>query len=325
MLNKEDPRTTRLKQQYLGKHFFTTDGKIEYYVSEANSYADATITFIPSNITKHIKIGDIKRGITNPFAVKCHPELVKPFIFQTPQQEYEGIRYKTNEGYIIQIMKYESYNKVYYQFLDEFGYIGSTTLQNIKKGEIKNPYARNSVGGYMSGKGPYSGNEYEWVRNTWYLMLNRISGKRKEYKLNATSYINADVYENVAIYPAWYNYTFFANWYMENYNRLNHTDVELQVDKDLLYPYYSQFTRGRKCYSPFTCTLLPKSINTSIANIKTAQTVEVLNRNIEPALQNNYIDHDTYCVIKRFYIKDPEYSDYVTTRFDSMRMNLCGL
>ena len=325
MPEKLDSRTEKFRKEYLGKHFFTTDGKVEFYISEANSYGDVTITFIPSGLTKHTKVGNIKMGISNPFAVKGHPELTKPFVFSNPQAEYEGLRFKTNEGTWIQIIKYDGYNNVHYKFLDEFGYCGVTTLQNVKKGEIRNPYARNAMGGYLGDNGPYSGIEFDWLRNTWYQMLTRASGKRHEYAEHTNVYLNVTAYDDVAIYPTWYNYTLFANWYMDCVSKINfNKEMEFQVDKDLLYPYYSQFSRGRKCYSPFTCTLLPKSINVAIANTSSFQSMDNMKRNIENAYMNGYIDQDIYYVFRRFYFKDSAYANYVTIRINDMKMNLCG-
>ena len=198
-------------------------------------------------------------------------------------------------------------------------------MQNIRKGEVKNPFARNAVGGFMGIDNLYCGDEFAWLNNIWYSMLVRATGKRREYKLTANTYLNAEAYNNVALDPKWFCYADFANWYMGYLSKLNCSDnVDYQIDKDLLYPYYSQFTRGRKCYSPFTCTLLPKSINVGIANFNSGKFMDNLNQNIENAYKNHQIDQDTYCVLKRFYVKDPNYSNYVTEKFNDMRMNLCG-
>lgn len=325
MSEKIDPKTERFRKEYLGKHFFTTDGKVEFYISEANSYGDVKITFIPSGITRHTKVGNIKNGIGNPFAVKGHSELTKPFIYEDPQLEFVGLRFKTNEGYWIQTIKYEGTSKVHYQFLDEFGYIGCTTMQNIRKGEVKNPFARNAVGGYIGIDNPYCGDEFAWLNNIWYSMLVRATGKRRDYKLTTNAYYNVEAYDNVAIDPRWFCYGTFANWYMDCASRINFDrKLEFQVDKDLLYPYYSQFTNGRKCYSPFTCVLIPKSINCGMANTKTFQSMDNMKRNIENAYMNGYIDQDIYYVFRRFYFKDPAYANYVTIRINDMKMNLCG-
>lgn len=315
---KLDLKTEKFRLGYLGTHYLTTDGKVEFYISRANSYADVDITFIPSGYTKRTSVGNIKKGISNPFAVKGHPELTKPFIFTDPQLEFVGLKFKTNEECWLQITKYEGYGKVHYKFLDEFGYYGHTTLQNIKNGEVKNPYVRNAAGGYLGDSGIYSGIEFEWLRNTWYQMLNRASGKRHNYKEHI------EAYDNVAIYPAWYNYTLFAHWYMNELATLNQSDnIIYQVDKDLMYPFYSRFSRGRKCYSPFTCVLIPKPINVVISTIYRKKSLEKLNNDIEFYLKNNCISIDTYSTIKRFYIKDPKYADYVTTKYIDMQ-NIVG-
>ena len=222
-----------------------------------------------------------------------------PIIFDSIPKKYIGNVYKTNEGYYIKIIEYQTNKNVKYKFLDNFGYIDSSTLQNILKGQIKNPFHQNEVGGYL-GVGPYKTKEYTWLNNIWYGLLYRVAGKK-------TDNIK-DHYDHLCFDPEWYNYSKFAEWYLSIYKN---PGINYNINNTILYPYYSQFTNGRKCYSKYTCVLLP----TDIFNYD--------NKICEDYYNKGAIDLDTYNVIKRFYLKDPNYKDYITTRFDSFRyMNL---
>jgi len=323
-----DARTEKLINDYLGKKFMTKDGLEEIEIIAVRSYGDVDIRFNPSGVTKNTKIGNIKMGLSSPF-FNPKTKQISPICFKTPQQEFEGQIFNTNDGSQLIIYKYVNYNEVHYQFLDQFRYEGSTTLQNIKKGQVRNPYALNDVGGYLGIDMKFRTLEYDWLQNIWYLMLTRVAGKREQYNQTKTSYTNASAYRDIKIDPSWYCYSSFANWYMINFEPLNKC-TEYQVDKDLLYPYYSSLTQGKKCYAPSTCVLLPKEINIGLANYHkcSQKNLPEFIRNfsivVENAYGNRMIDQDTYCVLKRFYLKDQNYSEYLTNKYNSMRISLCA-
>lgn len=106
--------------------------------------------------------------------------------------------------------------------------------------------------------------------------------------------------------------------------------TDYQVDKDLLYPYYSSLTQGKKCYSPSTCVLLPREINIGIAQFNRCsqknlpEFIKNFSAVVQNAYENKMIDQDAYYVLKRFYLKDPNYSDYLTNKYNSMRISLCA-
>lgn len=323
-----DLRTEKLIDEYLGKKFMTKDGLEEIEIIAVRSYGDVDIRFNPSGVIKNTKIGNIKMGLSSPF-FNPKTKQISPICFDTPQHEFEGQIFNTNDGSVLTITKYVNYNEVHYQFLDQFKYSGATTLQNIRKGQVRNPYAPNELGGYLGEEVVYRTNEYGWLQNIWYQILTRISGKREDYAKTAKAYLNVAAYRDIKFDPSWYCYSSFANWYMINFEPLNKC-TEYQVDKDLLYPYYSTLTQGKKCYSPSTCVLLPKEINIGIAQFNRCsqknlpEFIKNFSAVVQNAYENKMIDQDTYCVLKRFYLKDPNYSDYLTNKYNNMRISLCA-
>ena len=57
-------------------------------------------------------------------------------------REYIGREYTTNEGYKITILDYIGRHEILIKFNDNPDVTIWTTLQNIKNGQIKNPYKR---------------------------------------------------------------------------------------------------------------------------------------------------------------------------------------
>ncbi|MBR6289259.1 MAG: hypothetical protein IKR19_07990 [Acholeplasmatales bacterium] len=323
--NNLDPRTIKFRKDYQGKHFFTKDNKQEFVITDARSYGDVDIEFINSKLKKNTKVGNIKVGLANPFVTKNGNLTVA---FESPQLQYEGCQYKTNQGYIIMITKYIGISNVEYIFLDSHGYRGKTTLQNIKNGQVANPFHINEFGGYLGVNSRFTGNQFKFLRNIWYNMLSRASGKRAEYVNNTQAYLNVKAYSNCMVEPSWYCYGVFSEWYMDNLNKLNPA-YNYEVDKDLLFPYYKQYTNGCKCYSQYTCILLPQEINVSIANYTrfnsytTNNTVNIeLQEKCENLYKNGAISLDTLNVLKRFFIHLAEYSNYISDKYDGLK-NLC--
>ena len=314
-----DSRTKRFREEYQGKHFFTKDGEEEFIIKDARTYGDVDIEFIGSGIIKNTKVGNIKNGLPNPFTKAGIHGKPGPVAFDSFQQQYNGCIFPTNYDGNIQITNYIGRSEVYYRFLDETGYQGCTTIQNIKNGQVKNPFRRNACGGYL-GIGVYNGLKYKYIHALWYAMLTRATGQRARYAANCNSYMNVKSYENLLLDPEWFCYNSFANWYMDIFSRLNTKDYIYNVDKDLLFPYYRKFTGDRKCYSKYTCILLPRHINIEIANYESCKNYnkpklkQSLKDICEAATQNGALDLDTYNVIKRFYLEDPEYSNYVSER-----------
>ena len=80
--------------------------------------------------------------------------------------------------------------------------------------------------------------------NTWSHMLRRCYDP---YYLN-----EHPPYRDCIVCEEWHNFQNFAKWFYENYYECN--DEQMQLDKDIL-------IKGNKIYSPNTCILVPKRIN----------------------------------------------------------------
>ena len=80
--------------------------------------------------------------------------------------------------------------------------------------------------------------------NTWGHMLRRCYDP---YYLN-----EHPTYRDCIVCEEWHNFQNFAKWFYENYYECN--DEQMQLDKDIL-------IKGNKIYSPNTCILVPKRIN----------------------------------------------------------------
>lgn len=303
-----DKRTEKFRQEYQGKHFMTKDGLTEFYISDARTYGDVTITFIPSGITKVTKVGNIKNGIPSPFLSSSGNYC--PICFKDYKQAFIGSVFKTNSGEFIKITNYIDKAHIEYEFYnDPNHYKGVTTIQNIRNGEVRNPYSKNCVGGYLGDDKTY---RYRWLENIWYLMLYRTT----EEKLTASSNKSKiKTYYFTKVDNSWKNYSNFANWYMINRKELI-PDIKYCVDKDLLYPYYKSYSKCFKIYSPYTCVLLPDEINFSMAtwDLNKPELKERFNAMVEKYYNNGALQYDTYCILKKDYLKDPKYINYMSPK-----------
>lgn len=256
----EDPRTIRARQEYEGKTFLTKDGKCEVHILKFNSGDDVVVEFNHSGLIKHVKMSNVRTGLWNPFTNSV-------VAFDTLEQEFVGNVYRTNSGFFIKIIAIQDKGHITYQFMDEYGYIGTTTLQNIQKGQVRNPYERNKFGGYL-GVGDYNGDEYKWLYNIWHNLIVRGTGARQYYL--GTGYNSDQMYKNTMVCEEWLCYNTFAKWYLTNISKMNPNYI-YEIDKDLLFPFYHNQTNDVKLYSPRTVALMPHDLNVIIFNIKRHQ------------------------------------------------------
>ena len=253
-----DPRTLRAKQQYEGKEFLCEDGVHKFIVEKFNSAHDIDILFPESEVRQKKQVDQIRKGkVRYPF-INRNGNL-SPIYFEDPLASIIGITYRTNQGYHIKVISAKSFAQVTYQFQDQFGYIGTTTIQNIRKGEVRNPYHMNEFGGYL-GEGPYTGNKP--LYRIWYNILIRATGNRYRYQC----FDKTQQYQNCKFCSEWKNYNSFAHWYSTSLSKLN-SAFDYEVDKDLLYPAYKHLTEGYKLYSPATCVLIPHDLNILLINL----------------------------------------------------------
>jgi hypothetical protein len=75
--------------------------------------------------------------------------VIKPIIVTDYKKFYEGSIWKTTHGSFMKILNYNGIYDVTVQFLDYTNYITKANLDNIKSGNVKNPYRRLNHNGYF--------------------------------------------------------------------------------------------------------------------------------------------------------------------------------
>ena len=143
------------------------------------------------------------------------------------------------------ILKYNDGKNVEIQFVNT-GFETSATLNNIKSGGVKDPYAQSVCGVGVSGtRYPITVNGVKTKEYVlWVNMLKRCYSD--SYKKKHLTYEYCTVSENFKYYE------YFYEWCNK---QIGFDDEGWQLDKDLL-------IKGNKVYSESTCVFLPKEINT---------------------------------------------------------------
>lgn len=161
-----------------------------------------------------------------------------------------GDRFQTNEGYTIEVLEYQAYNKVKVKFLEE-DCVKFCAMKEILKGNIKNPFhpVVRRVGFF--GVGPHRSKVVgdstkttsEYVH--WSSMLTR--SYYEGYHERFPTYIGCSVNEQ------WHNFQEFAEWcqWQQGHN------MGYVLDKDVLF-------QGNKEYGPETCVFVPPELNSII-------------------------------------------------------------
>lgn len=158
--------------------------------------------------------------------------------------------FTTNQGCTVRVIGYLSSKKVLVKYNDDFNHRVYVTAQNLRNGNLKNPYRPNIYGVGFFGVGEFRGSfdgkptpEYD----AWRSMLARCYDS-KTHKVRPT-YIDCSVDSN------WHNFQVFAKWYVnhQNYGLGYHLDKDILID-------------GNKVYSESTCLLIPLEINCLLGN-----------------------------------------------------------
>lgn len=162
-----------------------------------------------------------------------------------------GLKKLNNEGSLMEIIEYHNAKKVIIRFEDT-GYTKEIHWNEFIKGKVKNPYFKRVFGKGYLGVGKYktriNGKKTKQY-SVWFNMLKRV------YDLE--NYIKQPTYKDCVVCEEWLNFQNFAKWYDENYYEIN--NEVMCLDKDIL-------IKGNKTYSPDTCVLVPKSINSLFVN-----------------------------------------------------------
>ena len=163
--------------------------------------------------------------------------------------DYIGMTGKDKRGTPYKIIEWTKANNLVIEFQDEFHYQTKTTMQNFRRGQIKNPYDKIIANTGYIGVGKHTSRishngavrrEYK----IWSEMLRRCYSEKLQIKQPA--YIGCTVCDE------WLNYQNFADWYDKNYYDIG--DGRMHLDKDIL-------VTGNRVYSPDTCIFVPQRIN----------------------------------------------------------------
>lgn len=154
-----------------------------------------------------------------------------------------GEKYKTNEGYIVEIIEILEYPNCKIKFIDYPEVIISVNRHSLKKGYCKNPYHKTVMSIGCIGLGEYNAGTHRKIWAIWRNMLSRC------YYENDSQFFRYGAI-GVKVCDEWHNFQNFAKWYIENYFE------NWVIDKDIF---------GGKLYSPDTCIFVPHFINTAIA------------------------------------------------------------
>lgn len=162
------------------------------------------------------------------------------------KMDFEGNIYPSNYG-DFRVLEFINKTHVLIEFVAT-SYQKVTTLNQVRSGEVKDPYYPSICGVGYVGEGVYpitylrggkrkSTPAYE----VWRTKLRNCYGETKFRRL----------YKNVKFHKEWLNFQNFAKWFYEQVKLYGKGGV---VDKDLLF-------LGNREYSPTTCVYIPQIVN----------------------------------------------------------------
>ncbi len=223
-MNKIGIKSPSFKDKTGEKHITNKGYEIE--IIEYLGTYKCTVRFEDGTILNNLSYHNILKGSVN-----------KPKL---------GNTYTTREGYEITIVEYKDRFNCTVEFKNGYR-LENTSLQNVKKGLIKNPYHPTIYNiGYL-GHGRYKSSIFgknTYLYKTWRSMFSRCYDEKfHERQPN---------YKDVTVCEEWHNFQNFAKWMENNYNP--EIMQGWHLDKDIL-------VKGNKVYSPETCDFVPKEIN----------------------------------------------------------------
>ena len=163
--------------------------------------------------------------------------------------DYLGMTGKNKHGTPFKIIEGTKASNLTIEFQDEYHYQMKTSMQNFKRGQVKNPYDKLICGvGYL-GEGthrsrhPNNGEKYREYK-IWSEILRRCYSPKE--------HIRSPAYKDCSVCDEWLNYQNFATWYNENYYDIG--EGRMHLDKDILID-------GNRIYRPDACIFVPQRIN----------------------------------------------------------------
>lgn len=165
---------------------------------------------------------------------------------QLKEQRLGEIKYN-NQGCLMKIIEYNKSTDIIVEFQDERKAKVQTRYNNFERGQVENPFFPSVYGhGILGNESCSSANTKEY--KAWDRMLERC------YSENLLN--RRPTYKNVECCDEWLYYPNFYKWLhkQENFDKWFNED-KWAIDKDIL-------VKGNKIYSPETCCLVPRRVNT---------------------------------------------------------------
>ena len=259
-----------------GEKYITNKG-YEIEIIEYLGTYKCTVKFEDGTILNNLSYHNILKGSVN-----------KPKL---------GNTYTTREGYEIIIVGYKDRFNCTVEFKNGHRF-ENTSLQNVKKGLIKNPYHPTIYNiGYL-GHGRYKSSIFgknTYLYKTWTSMFSRCYSE--------TFHKKCPSYKDVTVCEEWHNFQNFAEWMENNYNP--EIMQGWHLDKDIL-------VNGDKTYSPETCCFVPSEINSLFKSNKDNNYFYYRDNHYEVTFCNKYLGRfktikeafQSYKVAKEAYIKE---------------------
>lgn len=169
----------------------------------------------------------------------------------------EGEIIKDKHNTYMKIVKYNNYDDIFVEFLDEYHAVVHSDYDNFKHKNIKNPYFPSVYDvGYL-GQGKYNAvknGKMTIQYSYWKAMMQRCYCKSIKKHTSA--------YDNVSVCEEWHNFQNFAKWFDKNFYLVD--GEKMNLDKDIL-------KKGNTVYSPETCIFVPMKINQLFIKNKTVR------------------------------------------------------
>ena len=160
-----------------------------------------------------------------------------------------GERFRTNEGYVIEIVEYKNTNDLLIEFQDEHKARVHTVYQACKDGKVKNPYHPSVYNVGFIGQGGYkatiNGKNTKYYTH-WHHMLKRCYDSKFKEKYST--------YENCFVNKEAHCFQDFAEWFDNNYYEIE--GEKMCLDKDILVKGNKEYRFDRMIFVPHRINVL---------------------------------------------------------------------
>lgn len=166
-----------------------------------------------------------------------------------------GDVFKTNRGGDCVVVEYNTNKSIIVEFCDEHKHRAKVASNQLRKGDVKNPFAPLLFGVGYHGVGTYKAKACSSPKgfaslpaySSWTNMLSRCYDK---------NYRDKHLYENSSVDAEWHCFQTFADWYCDK-TKIATWEGRKCLDKDIL--------GNGNLYSKDTCSIVPPIINSIIA------------------------------------------------------------